>query len=596
MIEDSPNKVVLEEQYDSIHPTNPISRSLSAGSEHTQTTCGSVASQECIYSQRYGDASIEIHIESLREVDSDDGLVIGEITQSMWKDVHCSQESGASLLTILHCNENAVVYANDVVASGDMSSLIADLGNGKQIQLDVGEIHHEGQAGTICMDQMTSQKWEVVPGDIKFNVHLIDWTCHETTEFVDIDLHLGGGNWIFLKEDDKKRVYKTAIQGNTFSLVIPTEYFVRNHDACEWKQYTMPSGYPLMKSESNHHVMTLRFAKFSGDVFYDPVVKKEMKTGFLGWLWNSKVEKIIRENGQVDETSMLKVIKGEWFQHCRKLTSHHDSEEGTSESSTKTSTSISSPHLKLNKEKEILTRNGEVTKEVKKTCLSLFSFEWFNQICCDYTSESDESITHVSIEIQPIINEDTLPTISEEPTWVTQSASSAFEQGTNTFLTETASEDNTSSFEFDAFLSHAWGVDEEGRDNHQRVLEMKEALEQRGIRVWFDESNLRREDIRNSMADGIDESKKVIIFITLAYIKKVAGEINGNNDNCKHEFDYAYNQRRAENMIPVVMEEACRRPETWTGQLGMVLGPQLSYSYMSGAELEDCATNIAQAI
>ncbi len=597
--QDGPN--IVEELYDGIYP---ISCSLSAGSDQTQTThqsspSGSSSSQECKYLRCYGDANIEIHIQSVREI-ADDGLPTGEITQSMWKDVHCYQEAGVSLMTILHHNESVSVNSNTDVATGDMTTLLADLGNGKRIQFEVIEVRYKGTAGTINVDQMTAQKWNVIPGDVKFNVLLLDWKCFETTEIVDIDLHIGGGNWIFFQEDDMERVYKTTIQGNVLSLILPASYFVRDHNSCEWKQHSMPSGYPLLRRESNHHIITLRLVKFSGDVFYDPVVRKEAKVGFLGWLWNRKEEKVMRENGLVNDVSRkIEVTKGESFQYsCEQRTSNHHGETRVSETITKTLTSISpSSHLKFSKEKERVTSNGEVTKEVEKTCLSLFSFEWFNQICCDYTSESGDSITHVSIEVQPIINEDTLPTISEEPTWLSQSASSLFEeQRTDAFTTETVSEDNTASFEFDAFLSHAWGVDEEGRDNHHRVLEMKEALEQRGLRVWFDESNLRREDIRNSMAAGIDTSKKVIIFVTLKYIKKVAGEMNGSNDNCKHEFEYAYNRKCAENMIPVVMEEACLRQDTWAGQLGMVLGSQFYFNYLSGAELEDCAMDIARAI
>ena len=39
----------------------------------------------------------------------------------------------------------------------------------------------------------------------------------------------------------------------------------------------------------------------------------------------------------------------------------------------------------------------------------------------------------------------------------------------------------------DVFLSHNWGTDEEGRDNHERVALINEALNKLGYCTWFDE-------------------------------------------------------------------------------------------------------------
>ena len=38
----------------------------------------------------------------------------------------------------------------------------------------------------------------------------------------------------------------------------------------------------------------------------------------------------------------------------------------------------------------------------------------------------------------------------------------------------------------DVFLSHNWGPDESGRDNHERVSKLNEALKSKGIKTWFD--------------------------------------------------------------------------------------------------------------
>ena len=39
----------------------------------------------------------------------------------------------------------------------------------------------------------------------------------------------------------------------------------------------------------------------------------------------------------------------------------------------------------------------------------------------------------------------------------------------------------------DVFLSHNWGEDESGRDNHYRVLLVSKALKETGYRTWFNE-------------------------------------------------------------------------------------------------------------
>ena len=88
---------------------------------------------------------------------------------------------------------------------------------------------------------------------------------------------------------------------------------------------------------------------------------------------------------------------------------------------------------------------------------------------------------------------------------------------------------------FTAFLSHNWGKDDEGRDNHQRVLKLAKALSDAGLPVWTDEDQMHG-DILQRMTDGIDDSACVVVFVTKNYITKAGGKgPNGNNDNCKLE-------------------------------------------------------------
>ena len=95
---------------------------------------------------------------------------------------------------------------------------------------------------------------------------------------------------------------------------------------------------------------------------------------------------------------------------------------------------------------------------------------------------------------------------------------------TNTFpwLGRKLRGDDDDDDKFDIFLSHHWGGDAEGRDNHARVKAIAKGLDARGIKVWLDE-NMMSDDITNQMSDGIDGSRLVAVFITALYITKVKG-------------------------------------------------------------------------
>jgi hypothetical protein len=56
---------------------------------------------------------------------------------------------------------------------------------------------------------------------------------------------------------------------------------------------------------------------------------------------------------------------------------------------------------------------------------------------------------------------------------------------------------------FACFLSHDWGEDELGRDNHGRVGKVCGALQDAGLAVWFDEDELSG-DVNLQMANGIE--------------------------------------------------------------------------------------------
>ena len=87
----------------------------------------------------------------------------------------------------------------------------------------------------------------------------------------------------------------------------------------------------------------------------------------------------------------------------------------------------------------------------------------------------------------------------------------------------------------DVFLSHNWGKDESGRDNHHRVSLINKELKALGYKTWLDEEKIAG-NIAEKMSLGIEQTKGVIVFITWKYHEKV----NGKNaaDNCMQKRIY----------------------------------------------------------
>ena len=91
----------------------------------------------------------------------------------------------------------------------------------------------------------------------------------------------------------------------------------------------------------------------------------------------------------------------------------------------------------------------------------------------------------------------------------------------------------------DVFLTHTWRTDLEGRDNHARVRIVNEHLNRLGYSSWFDEKCMTG-DIKAKMAEGVDFTKCVLVFVTEEYMKKIDSK---EDDNCKFEFDRALAQK-----------------------------------------------------
>ena len=132
------------------------------------------------------------------------------------------------------------------------------------------------------------------------------------------------------------------------------------------------------------------------------------------------------------------------------------------------------------------------------------------------------------------------------------------------------------------FLSHDWGRDELGRDNHQRVSLINKELLKVGYKTWFDADKMAG-NIDEKIAQGIEQTEGVIVFITWNYHKKV-NSIN-DKDYCKKEFMYASRVKAKSKMIPIVMEESMCSTSKWSGLVGYHLGGEM-FVDMSG-DLED---------
>ena len=137
---------------------------------------------------------------------------------------------------------------------------------------------------------------------------------------------------------------------------------------------------------------------------------------------------------------------------------------------------------------------------------------------------------------------------------------------------------------YDVFLTHNWGPDALGRDNHARVMQFNTQLRERGYVTWFDEDRMYG-NIIQQMAQGVENSRAVIVFITEQYVAKVAGKsAKGQDDNCKFEFQYACQRLGVSAMVPVVMEPAMRDGKRWSGPVSMTLGSHLYVDASDGGE------------
>ena len=123
-------------------------------------------------------------------------------------------------------------------------------------------------------------------------------------------------------------------------------------------------------------------------------------------------------------------------------------------------------------------------------------------------------------------------------------------------------------YKFHGFATHSWVRDEEGRNTHMRVVYVCEQLKKNhNVLLWIDEERMTGH-IQEAMCEGIDQSATFVLFLTKAYVEKVAQKENP-LDNCKCEFNYGMRKRRPKTIL-VMMEKAVKNKENLTGPVEMV--------------------------
>ena len=81
--------------------------------------------------------------------------------------------------------------------------------------------------------------------------------------------------------------------------------------------------------------------------------------------------------------------------------------------------------------------------------------------------------------------------------------------------------------------------------------------------TWFDE---KKKNGRNAVANGINNTRCALVFITTNYRDQVNRADNDNN--CHYEFNYALENLGTAKMIPVVVDPSLLDPQGWHGNLG----------------------------
>ena len=121
------------------------------------------------------------------------------------------------------------------------------------------------------------------------------------------------------------------------------------------------------------------------------------------------------------------------------------------------------------------------------------------------------------------------------------------------------------------FISHCWGKNERGNDNHAQASRLNNHLKKSRILTWFDESDMGH-DLPCAMSGGIDWADIVLVLVTRKYIVKCA---SAKKDNCRGEFSYAVNRKGVKKILLCIVDKSCLDQSTWNGPFGLSCCDQL---------------------
>ena len=129
------------------------------------------------------------------------------------------------------------------------------------------------------------------------------------------------------------------------------------------------------------------------------------------------------------------------------------------------------------------------------------------------------------------------------------------------------------------FFSHSWRPDNLFRDNHKRVVKLAEIMSICGWKCWIDEKEMFG-NIDACIANGINNSECILVFITESYCNKINEAANNPNirDNCFKEWTYANNRNKL--MIPIIMEPCLLNNNYWPdGIINLYFGSTFYIDY-----------------
>ncbi len=528
-----------------------------------------------------GETQMRISLQSIQEIDAN-GKPVGN-TVSEFKNFTIAPLQRDAPILCAPSKGHIVPIRRRGTANGSISSFYTILPNKAKLKIDAIVVTQGGKGGTV--DDSVRMR----PRDFKFNIELLDWKWAENNPGASVDINMEfktNGSAIYPNDFIKNKYH---VSGTNISLHIPNQYYAYDDELDEVKLRTMgdstqfESDYPKLSgsnSGNDGQVFTCRFSK-SSRIFYDPsTIYENMATAFY------LVIKFCCLITGALQIANLVLFYAPDVHLCDAISSVFVTNPNKHETNAFERILVENNKALFNEPVSSYRDGGAPYKQVPGASnddivykvfygLTVFCALQMSVILYFFYLSDHRRYDQNGSQLNPDPQ-----TINVAPPNI---------NGDDPDLVD----DDDPDINIDAFLTHTWNFDEVGRDTHARVKAFNEALQRRGIRTWFDDDRMRG-NIYNQMTRGIDHSATMVVFITKKYVEKVAGRgPNGNNDNCKFEFEYGLNHKTVDNMIPVVMET--RLPRNWKGSVGF-LQSQFYYNYKEDNELDQCVQNVINEV